>query len=439
MFGKGGGPLGAWIKEFCELVFIQTLQAFIFALTISFIVNILSNQATMDATDKNTSLGIICIVALTSIFKIEEIARRIFGYGPTKADHGNAIRGIGKTMFAFQMGKNLLDNGRKVVGGIGAMATGHSAKVKELKRVRKRREALNKDNGPLDNDTMPLAADAGKTASNANEPKTERKIDGKKREEKIRLTEQAQRARKMAMTEKDEKRKKALIAEAHKKLEMAHSIDDTLREPQVTADVKSSSSDVKSSSSSKGRVKDYNQKLLQIEEDHKSKMSDIKKKQREGFKSMVSGAAETGAALVGFTAGTAMSAASSNDWGEAAKDGLSWAGAADKVTSLGVDMTFDLEKFAEDRVRGAVDIAKEYGTDARNAIDKNVSEALENAKKNADRGLIKAAKVAAAASKGSIQGVKTTARNHSVKAQNKLNKEQLENVVARTDDKDTFR
>ena len=154
---------------------------------------------------------------------------------------------------------------------------------------------------------------------------------------------------------------------------------------------------------------------------------------------MVSGAAETGAALVGFTAGTAMSAASSNDWGEAAKDGLSWAGAADKVTSLGVDMAFDLEKFAEDRVRGAVDIAKEYGTDARNAIDKNVSEALENAKKNADRGLIKAAKVAAAASKGSIQGVKTTARNHSVKAQSKLNKEQLENVVARTDDKDTFR
>ena len=32
MFGKGGGALSTWIKEFCQLVFIQTLQAFIYAI-----------------------------------------------------------------------------------------------------------------------------------------------------------------------------------------------------------------------------------------------------------------------------------------------------------------------------------------------------------------------------------------------------------------------
>lgn len=433
MFGKGGGPLGSWIKEFCELVFIQTLQAFIFALTISFIVNILTKQTTMDATDRNTSLGIICIVALTSIFKIEEIARRIFGYGPTKADHGNAVRSIGKTMFAFQMGKNLLDNGKKIVGGIGAIASGHSDKVKELKRVRKRREALNKDNGSSDSGTTLLTTNLDSTALNATDPsEAQRKIDGRKREEKIRLTEQAQQSRKMAMKEKDEEKRKALIADANEKMRMASSIDDTLGEPKGT-------SNVKSSSSSSGRVKDYNQKLLQIEEDHKSKMSEIKKKQREGLKSWASGMAETGAALVGFTAGTAMSAASSNDWGEATKDGLAWAGTADKVTSLGVDMAFDLEKFAEDRVKGAADMAKEYGADARNEIDKNLSEALESAKKSADRGLVRAAKVAKAVAKGAGQGAKKTYSNHNVKIQSNINKKQLEEITSRTDDKDTFR
>ena len=38
MFGKKGAVLGGWIKEFCTLVFIQTIQAFIYALVISFIV-----------------------------------------------------------------------------------------------------------------------------------------------------------------------------------------------------------------------------------------------------------------------------------------------------------------------------------------------------------------------------------------------------------------
>lgn len=429
MFGKGGGPLGAWIKEFCELVFIQTLQAFIFALVISFIVNILASQAAMDATDKNTSLGIICIVALTSIFKIEDIARRVFGYGNTKADHGNAVKSIGKTMLAFQMGKSLLDNGKKVVGGFGAMAAAHSDKVKELKRVRKRREALNRDNGSTDgNDNTNVTSLSTNSSSEG-----QRKIDSTKRNEKIELYNDAQKARRLASQEKDVNKRKALIAEATDKLNRAKNIDDTLVEATPSPNKNSNSS------SGGGRIKDYNQRLLQIEEDHKKKMGEISKKRREGLKSMVSGATESGAAFIGFTSGSAMSAASNNDWGQAMSDGLTWAGAADKITSFGVDAAFDLEKFTGDRVKGARDMIDEYTSNAAKSIDKNIEKSLIDAKKEMESGLSRAAKTAKAVAKGTVQGLGTTYKNHSVRYQRKLNNQQLKDIVAKTDDKDTFR
>lgn len=368
MFGKGGGPLSSWIKEFCELVFIQTLQAFIFALTIGFIISIIQREMAMDPTDRNSALGIICIVALTSIFKIEDIARRIFGYGPTKADHGNAVASIGKSMLALRMGKNLLDNGKKIAGGAGAYFGAHKAKLKALDRRRRRYEALDKDNGSSDSDAATLNANSDSVALNSADPsKAQRKIDARKIEEKIRLTEQAQQSRKMAMKEKDEKKRKALIADAKGKLEMARSIDDTLREPQGTANVKSNSS-------SGGRIKDYNQKKMQIEDDFEEKMSEIEKKKREGFKTMVSGVAETGAAMVGFTAGTAMSAASNNDWGAAVKDGLTWAGTADAVTAGAVDLTHSVSEFTRNRAKGLSKIASEYGANARAAYDSYVNE-----------------------------------------------------------------
>ena len=118
MFGKGGGPIGTWIKEFCQLVFIQTLQAFVYAIVIIFIVEILKNdyRNQMDIGSHNTAVGIICVVALTAIFKLEDIAREIFGFGRTKADHGNAIASLAKWGFALSMGKSVLDNGKKIIG-----------------------------------------------------------------------------------------------------------------------------------------------------------------------------------------------------------------------------------------------------------------------------------------------------------------------------------
>lgn len=376
MFGKGGGPLSAWIKEFCELVFIQTIQAFIFALVIAFIVNILEAQSSMEATDRNSALGIVCIVALTSIFKIEEIARTIFGYGKTKADHGNAVASIGKTMLAFQMGKNLLDNGKKIIGGAGAVAGAHGERVKAIKRFNRKVGALEADNGGektiyVSNEDKARLSDVGgsggSSGSSTSNNRKQRDIDSKKRDQKVQLFNDAQKARRLASQEKDENKRKALLAEAKKKMQQSKAIDDTLvsSKPAVGNS---------GSSSGGGKIKDYNQKKMQLDDELQDKLKEINKKKRQGIKTMVSGVAETGAAMVGFTAGTAMGAASTNDWGDAARSGLTWAGTADAVTAGAVDLGFGVEQFVENRVKGASSLAKEYGKNVKAAYDSYVKD-----------------------------------------------------------------
>lgn len=357
MFGKGGGPLNTWIKEFCELVFIQTLQAFIFALVIGFVLNIMQEQTTLDQNDRNASLGIICIVALTSIFKIEDIARRIFGYGPTKADHGNAVQSIGKSMMAFSMGKNLLDNGKKIVGGVSTIHGARSEKKKYINKQMKRMDAWKKDNGMDDEvetkTSLPVGADknnstvvANKSSIAANKTSSStqpRKIDAAKRDRKIQLME------------------------------------DGSSSTSAKTSTSSNSSDKKSGG---GKPKDYFQKTLQMQEDYENKMKELKEKKRQGWKQIASGAAESGAALVGFTAGTAMSVASTNDWGGAVKDGITWAGTADALTAGAVDLTFGVGEALEDFKDDMAKTVDEYNKN----FDIEYNKAAKEAQKEVQKG-----------------------------------------------------
>lgn len=384
MFGKGGGPLNAWIKEFCELVFIQTLQAFIFALVMGFIINILNTQIAMDQSDRNASLGIICIVVLTSIFKIEDIARRIFGYGPTKADHGNAVQSIGKSMMALKMGKNLLDNGKKIVGGAGAAIGAHSKKVKAQKRMEARQNALDKDNMGGEESTTTRTIATADTAEGGDG--TSMMIDTTK-------------------------------GPIHKEAK------------DSTATNASNVSQKSAKSSNTGRIKDYNQKKLQIQEEYKDKMAEINKQKRQGIKQMVSGVAESGAALVGFTAGTAMSAASTNDWGGAFKDGITWAGTADAVTAGAVDLGAAGVEFLGNRARNAGALVDEYAKNVKSAYDdltKNIQsedkkitqdaeQQMQNIKNSAEKAVANAAKASSKKSSSSNKNVKLTALKNGLK------------------------
>lgn len=140
--GKGG-PLSSWIREFTTLVFVQTVQAFIFAIIITLIMTAMAppTDATLND-DYNVGVGLMCVFALTSLFKVEELVKKIFGLQSTKADHGSAIKSIAKTAFAVKLGKRVLDNGKKITGGIKQIKDSNNKRKENKQRYKEDLEDL---------------------------------------------------------------------------------------------------------------------------------------------------------------------------------------------------------------------------------------------------------------------------------------------------------
>lgn len=147
--GKNGA-LNAWLREFCSLVFTQTLQAFIYAIIITLVMTGLnwtnSNEYMETELINKTSIGIINIFALTSIFKIEEMARRIFGLQRSGFQSESPMQSMAKLAFISRFGRRLWDNGKKIVrGGFGmgkSVMTKRKDRRKHLKQDIKRGESI---------------------------------------------------------------------------------------------------------------------------------------------------------------------------------------------------------------------------------------------------------------------------------------------------------
>lgn len=428
MFGKGGSALSIWIKEFCELVFIQTLQAFIYALVIAFIVEILKTGAGSDMTsdDHNGAVGIICVVALTAIFKVEDLVRNIFGFGKTKADHGNALASLARTKFALDLGKSVLDNGKKVLTGAGAVMGAHGKKVKARKNYLKDLEAYNKDNG-LDgsrstsgSSMLPSGADGVDTSRS-----DQYKIDAKKRDQRIQLQQDAARARELAMNETDPAKKKALIAEAKSKLEQSKAIDFKIKEPISGSGLGGGTSSSGSSGKSASLPKDYHQKMRQFQANYDKEIKEINKSKREGYKNLAKGILESGGAAVGFTAGAIMGGAD-GDIKEAIQGGVAGMGIGDRLMSGTVDLTSGVMEFAENRAKAASDMVHEYATNVKEAYKQQISDvdaqiqrgaqsAIDDINNQVSRARTRTSSSARSAAKAAMKGLKTTYQNHSIK------------------------
>lgn len=130
--GKGGGALSTWINEFCTLVFIQTIQAFTYAIIIVVIVK-LQFANIVETSTRTAAMGLFTIMALVSVFKIEDLLRKIFGISPTKADHKSAVASLGKLAVIGHFGKRLTDNVGKITSGVGARIKSR----KDLKKLNK--------------------------------------------------------------------------------------------------------------------------------------------------------------------------------------------------------------------------------------------------------------------------------------------------------------
>lgn len=142
--GKGGGALSSWLREFTALVFTQTIQAFIYAIIISIILfGMVNVNEEISASDQNSALGLMATFALLSVFKVEELTKKIFGIGDTKASHKNAMKSIAKTAIAAKLGSRVLNNAGKVLGGIKATNKAGQDRRKQKARL----EEDMKDNG----------------------------------------------------------------------------------------------------------------------------------------------------------------------------------------------------------------------------------------------------------------------------------------------------
>ena len=151
--GKGGA-LNSWLREFCALVFTQTIQAFIYAIIITLIMATYSfatsttNEYRENQFINTTSMGIINIFALTSIFKIEELARKVFGIQRSSIDAKNPMSSIAKLAFMAHFGRRLWDNGKKMIkGGAGILSYGRNRrkdKKKHYQQLERKIAAENK-------------------------------------------------------------------------------------------------------------------------------------------------------------------------------------------------------------------------------------------------------------------------------------------------------
>ena len=67
-----------WLKEFCSLIFTQTVQAFLLAIIMSVVVATATNDTIEEQDVAVSATGIIAIIALSSISKVELLVKKIF-------------------------------------------------------------------------------------------------------------------------------------------------------------------------------------------------------------------------------------------------------------------------------------------------------------------------------------------------------------------------
>ncbi len=118
------GTFTVWLKELCALVFVQTIQAFLLAIAMSIILTFLEpSKGKFASTDAVSALGILCIILLTSLTKMEAITKRIFGLDSgilqNKPPHG-----LMASWLALKAAGRVLNNVPKMLGGIGSATFG---------------------------------------------------------------------------------------------------------------------------------------------------------------------------------------------------------------------------------------------------------------------------------------------------------------------------
>ena len=115
-----GNVFSQWLKEFCALVFTQTVQAFLLAIVLTIVLMSVSMSNGYEKGIRNQAGGVLAIVALTSMSNIEKLIRKMFGLesGITDTSMGGGRPALLSSLFAIKMARRALDNIPKIGSGI---------------------------------------------------------------------------------------------------------------------------------------------------------------------------------------------------------------------------------------------------------------------------------------------------------------------------------
>lgn len=132
-----GNAFQQWLKEFCALVFTQSVQAFLLAIILSMVVLLLTSDSSTESVTTNQAAGVLAIIALASISKMEDLIKKLFGIGSSITDTSmkGGKGGLVGSLLALQMLRKPLDNIPKVAtGATGLIKARKEKKLAELTR-----------------------------------------------------------------------------------------------------------------------------------------------------------------------------------------------------------------------------------------------------------------------------------------------------------------
>lgn len=298
-----GNVFSQWLKEFCALVFTQTVQAFLLSIILLIVIISISNGSN-DANNYNnvTAGGVLAIIALTSISKMEALIKKLFGLESSITDTSmkGGRGGLLGSVVALKMAKKALDNVPKIGKGI----SGHVKSYNDVKKAKM--DSANKLNR--------LNARYGISGSEA----------------------------------------------------AADGISDSNSNSNTQTNSTSDSMSANSTSSRARKIDDkYLDKKEAIIEEYNKKMADIKSSRKQANRNLVSGVLETGGAILGgatgATAGFIMAAGTGDDkiLDNTLKGMGTGIGVGDTVGSLTTKATF-APKDLKDTISNYSSVRKKY-------------------------------------------------------------------------------
>lgn len=114
-----------WLKEFCSLIFTQTVQAFLLAIIMSVVVATATNDTIEEQDIAVSATGIIAIIALSSISKVELLVKKIFGVESQFGDPSmrNGMGALAGSLIAAKLAGRALNNVPKMASGLKGLDT----------------------------------------------------------------------------------------------------------------------------------------------------------------------------------------------------------------------------------------------------------------------------------------------------------------------------